>query len=173
MFLLQCEVCGRKIFGTPIRGIIEGVNMTVCSQCGKLSSGFWEPKRQPKPQVKSMNRQPVQAFSKRKSKPRIPETLEIADDYPHLIREAREDAGLSHDELGRKTQEKVSVIRKIESGKMIPDLALAEKLEHSLKITLRVPVVESDNKYNSATKPSGTTLGDLIQFEMKKEGAKK
>ena len=148
--------------------------MTVCSQCGKLSEGFWEPKPQPKPRLnKSMSRQPVQAFSKRKTKARIPETIEIADDYPHLIRQAREDSGLSHEELGRKTQEKVSVIRKIESGKMIPDLALAEKLEHTLKITLRVPVVESDNKYNSTSKPSGTTLGDLIQFEMKKEGAKK
>ncbi|MDG6221891.1 MAG: TIGR00270 family protein [Candidatus Bathyarchaeota archaeon] len=171
---MQCEVCGRKIFGTPIRGIIEGVQMTVCSQCGKLSEGFWEPKPQPKPRLnKSMSRQPVQVFSKRKPKASIPEMLEIADDYAHLIRQAREDFGLSHEDLGRKTQEKVSVIRKIESGKMIPDLGLAEKLEHTLKITLRVPVVESDNKFDSTSKPSGATLGDLINFELKKEGAKK
>jgi putative transcription factor len=174
MFLLQCEVCGRKIFGAPIRGIIEGVKMTVCSQCGKLSSGFWEPKRKPIPHMnKSVNRQPVQSFTKRKPKPRIPETLEIADDYSHIIRQAREDFGLSHEELGRKAKERVSVIKKIENGKMIPDLGLAEKLEHILKIKLRVPAVVADDKFNSTSKPSGTTLGDLIQFEMKKEGAKK
>lgn len=148
--------------------------MTVCNQCGKLSSGYWEPKIQSKPRLnKSINRQPVQSFSKRKPKVRIPEMLEIADDYAHMIRQAREDFGLSHEDLGRKAQEKVSVLRKIESGKMVPDLRLAEKLEHILKITLRVPTVEPDAKFNSTSKPSGTTLGDLIQFELKKEGAKK
>ena len=148
--------------------------MNVCSQCGKLSSGFWEPKRKPVPRLnKAVNRQPIQSFSKRKPKARIPETLEIADDYAHLIRQAREDFGLSHEDLGRKTQERVSVLKKIENGKMIPDLGLAEKLEHTLKITLRVPVVVADSKFNSTSKPSGTTLGDLIQFEMKKEGEKK
>jgi len=171
---LQCEVCGQKIFGAPIRGIIEGVKMTVCSQCGKLSSGYWEPKRQPKRSLtKNISRQPVQSFSKRKPKARIPETLEIADDYAHLIRQAREDFGLSHEDLGRKTKERVSVLKKIESGKMIPDLGLAEKLEHTLKITLRVPVVVADGKFNSTSKPSGSTLGDLIQFELKKQGVKK
>ena len=148
--------------------------MNVCSQCGKLSSGFWEPKRKPITHLnKSVNRQPVQSFSKRKPKARIPETLEIADDYAHLIRQAREDFGLSHEDLGRKTKERVSVLKKIENGKMIPDLVLAEKLEHTLKITLRVPVVAAEGKFNSSSKPSGTTLGDLIQFEIKKEGAKK
>ena len=90
-----------------------------------------------------------------------------------MIRQAREDFELSHEDLGRKTKERVSVLKKIESGKMIPDLGLAEKLEHTLKITLRVPVVVADDKFNSTSKPSGATLGDLIQFEMKKEGAKK
>ncbi len=173
MLFLQCEVCGRKIFGTPVRGIIEGVKMTVCSQCGKLSSGYWEPKRKPVPRLnKSVNRQPVQSFPKRKPKARIPEILEIADDYAHLIRQAREDFGMSHEDLGRKTKEKVSVLKKIECGKMIPDLRLAEKLEHTLKIKLRVPAVKAEGNFNSTSKPSGTTLGDLIQFEMKKEGKK-
>ena len=172
VFLLQCEVCGRKIFGTPIRGIIEGVKMTVCSQCGKLSSGYWEPKPQPVAK-KIVKRQAVQSFGKRRQKTTIPETLEIADDYAHIIRQARENAGLSHEDLGRKAQEKVSVLKKIESEKMLPDLALAEKLEHILKITLRVPATEPDAKFNLTSKPSGTTLGDLIQFELKKEGVKK
>ena len=169
---MQCEVCGRKIFGTPIRAIIEGVKMTVCNQCGKLSSGSWEPKPQPRPR-KSMNRQPVQSFAKRKPKATIPETIEIVANFAHVIRQAREQQGLSHEDLGRKAKEKVSVLRKIENNKMVPDLGLAEKLEHVLKIKLREIAAEPKAQFNSMSKPSGTTLGDLIQFELQKEGAKK
>ena len=80
---------------------------------------------------------------------------------------------LSHEDLGRKIREKVSLIRKIESGKMIPDLAVAEKLEHALKIKLRVPASEPKVQPAISSKPLGTTLGDLIQFKVKDKEAKK
>jgi putative transcription factor len=88
------------------------------------------------------------------------------------VREARRELELSQEDLGRKIREKVSVIRKIESGKMVPDLALAEKLEHALKITLRIPASEPKVQPISSSKPCGTTLGDLIQFEVKEKEAK-
>jgi putative transcription factor len=75
--------------------------------------------------------------------------------------------GLRHEELGRTKREKVSVIRKIENGKMAPTLELAERLEHALRITLRVPVSEPKVDGVSTSKPVGTTFGDLIQFKMK------
>jgi putative transcription factor len=80
---------------------------------------------------------------------------------------------LSQEDLGRKIREKVSVIRKIESGKMLPDLVLAEKLEHTLKVTLRVPASEPKVQPVSSSKPHGATLGDLIHFKVKKKEAKK
>ncbi|PVX25699.1 MAG: TIGR00270 family protein [Candidatus Bathyarchaeum sp.] len=172
MLLLQCEVCGRQIFGAPVRAVIEGANMTVCTKCGKLSSGNWEPKAQPRPK-KSAVYQPIQPFKKRKQITTVPETLELAENVGQLVRQARESLGISHDDLGRKTREKVSVLRKIESGKMVPDLVLAEKLEHTLKIKLRVPPAEPKTQISTSAKPHGTTLGDLIQFKMKKKGAEK
>ena len=170
---MQCEVCGRQIFGTPIRAIIEGAKLSVCSECAKLGSGYWEPKPQ-RPARRGIKRQskPI-SFSKRQQRPTVTETLELVDDLGQQVRQARRDLELSHEDLGRKIREKVSVIRKIESGKMVPDLALAEKLEHALKIKLRVPAEEPKVQPVMSSKPRGTTLGDLIQFKVKDKEAKK
>jgi len=146
--------------------------MTVCSECAKLGSGYWEPKPQRRAK-KSIKRQPTISFSKRKQRPTVTETLELVGDFGQRVRQAREGLGLSHEDLGRKIREKVSVIRKIESGKMVPDLVLAEKLEHALKIKLRVPASEPNVQPVLSSKPRGTTLGDLIQFKLKEKEAQK
>lgn len=164
---MQCEVCGQQIFGSPIKAVIEGANMSVCSKCAKLGSAYWEPK--PQHPKKTRQPQPTISFSKRKPHPIVTATLELVGDAGKRVRRAREEAGLSHEELGRKTREKVSVLRKIERGKMVPDLALAEKLEHTLKITLRVPTEEPKVQPVSSSKPRGTTLGDLMQFKLNDE----
>ena len=173
MLLLQCEVCGRQILGTPIRAIVEGAKLSVCSKCAKLSSGYWEP--QPQPQTKRVTKRqatPI-SYSKRQQRSTVPETLELVSDLGQQVRQARRGLELSHEDLGRKIREKVSVIRKIESGKMIPDLAVAEKLKHALKIKLRVPASEPKVQPAISSKPLGTTLGDLIQFKVKDKEAKK
>jgi len=144
--------------------------MTVCSECAKLGSGYWEPKPQRRAK-KSIKRQPTISFSKRKQRPTVTETLELVGDFGQRVRQAREGLGLSHEDLGRNIRERVSVIRKIESGKMIPDLVLAEKLEHALKIKLRVPASEPNVQPVLSSKPRGTTLGDLIQFKVKEKEA--
>jgi putative transcription factor len=120
-----------------------------------------------------MMRQPIQPFTKRKPHANVAVTLELVSDVGQRVRQAREERGMSHEDLGRKTREKVSVLRKIESGKMVPDLGLAEKLEHALKITLRVPAEEPKVQQISSSRPRGTTLGDIIQFKLKGEEAEK
>lgn len=149
--------------------------MTVCSKCGKLSSGYWEPKPQPQPRTRvgaKRQAKPI-SYSKRQQMPTVTETLELASDLGQRVRKARRELEMSHEDLGRKIREKVSVIRKIESGKMIPDLPLAEKLEHALKIKLRVPAEETKVQPALPSKPRGTTLGDLIQFKVRDKEAKK
>jgi putative transcription factor len=169
---VQCEVCGRQIFGSPIRAIIEGAKLNVCSQCAKLSSGYWEPV--PKPGVKKrVKRQPIFPVLRRKSTPSMNETLELVSDFSQRVRQARRSLELSHEDLGRKIREKVSVLRKIESGKMVPDLVLAEKLEHALKIKLRVPPTELKTQFVSLAKPQGTTFGDIILLKDKEKEEKK
>jgi putative transcription factor len=172
---MQCEVCGRQIFGTPVRAIIEGAKMSVCSKCGKLSSGYWEPQSQPQSRKRTVTQRQAASisYSKRQQRPTVTETLELASDLGQRVRKARRELEMSHEDLGRKIREKVSVIRKIESDKMIPDLALAEKLEHALKIKLSVPAEEPKVQPALSSKPHGTTLGDLIQFKVRDKEAKK
>ena len=172
---MQCEVCGRQIFGTPVRAIIEGAKMTVCSKCGKLSSGYWEPIAQPQPRTRTgtkLQATPI-SYSKRTQMPIVAESLELVIDLGQRVRKARREMEMSHEDLGRKIREKVSLIRKIESGKMIPDNVVTEKLEHALKIKLRAPAEETKIQPAVSSKPVGTTLGDLIQFKVKDKEAKK
>ncbi len=170
---MECEVCGRQIFGSPIRAIIEGAKLNVCSECTKLSSGYWEPA--PKHRVKTrVKHQPIIPVSRRMPTPSVTETLELVDDFAQRVRQARRDLELSHEDLGRKLREKVSVLRKIEKGKMAPDLVLAERLEHALKIKLRVPASEeSETGFVSLAKPAGATLGDLVLMKDKGKEEKK
>lgn len=70
--------------------------------------------------------------------------LELKEDYHKIIKQTREKLGLSQEALGRKINEKPSVIKLLESGKLKPDNMLARKLEHFLKVQLLVPAVEEE-----------------------------
>jgi putative transcription factor len=96
-------------------------------------------------------------------------TFELVENFDAKIRQAREKLGLSHDDLGKKLNEKVSLLRKIETRKMTPNNLLATKLEHVLKVKLIL--LTSEEKVNvppsKAAKPVNRelTLGDLIKLE--------
>jgi putative transcription factor len=76
--------------------------------------------------------------------------------------------GLSHKYLGKKIGEKVSVLRKIESGKMTPDHKLAAKLEHTLRVKLLVPLSEPKTPSARLSTLSEVTLGDVVSVKKKK-----
>lgn len=64
----------------------------------------------------------------------------LRDDFGTAIKNARESLGITQDELGKKINEKPSMIGHLENGSMKPDDLLARKLEHYLKIELFVPI---------------------------------
>jgi len=167
---LRCEVCGGKIRGTPYKAVIEGAKLTVCGECVKLGSIFWEAKSEPR--LKKVAKRLPQPMLAAKKKPvKIEETLEIVEDFASRVRQAREKLRLSQEDLGRKLNEKVSVLRKIESGKMTPDHRLAEKLEHALKIKLLVPFSEPKVSSRVLSRPPEMTLGDIINLKKGKTEA--
>ena len=65
-------------------------------------------------------------------------------EFPSLIRHARTQKGLTHDQLGQKINEKVTLIRKVETGSIRPDEILAKKLERFLGIKLYVNANEQN-----------------------------
>jgi len=141
--------------------------MIVCGECAKLGSGYWEDKPQRRPKT-IMKPQPKLSILRKKQRPTVPETLELVGDFGLRVRRAREGLELSHEDLGRKIGEKVSVLRKIESGKMTPDLMLAGKLEHALKIKLLVPPSEPKAPSAALSQPREITLGDVVRLKERK-----
>lgn len=159
--------------GPPFKAKIEGANMLVCGECAKLGSVVWEDRTEPR--LKKVARRIAPPMLPPRKQPPLPvsDGLELTDDLGTKIRMAREKAGLSHQELGKRISEKVSVLRKIESGKMVPDNLLTEKLEHALRLKLLVPVSEPKVPTIAlASRPAAPTLGDILKAEKDKKKTK-
>jgi putative transcription factor len=95
------------------------------------------------------------------------EESEVADNYSDLVRSRRMKMGLSQAELAGRVKERLSVIQKIETGKIAPDSRLCRELEHELRIKLLVP-----RKATPALKmaaPAEFTLGDIIRVKEKQK----
>jgi putative transcription factor len=104
---------------------------------------------------------------KKPAQAKVDTTQEIVEGYDSKIRQAREKLGLSHEELGKKINEKASVLSKLETGKMTPNNMLVTKLEHALKIKLLVPIKEEKIPSFPTLPNREPTLGDLIQLSKK------
>ena len=168
---MRCEVCGRRIHGKPLRVIIEGAKLTVCSPCSRHGKIIWEEEPTLKPALAKTKAiaLPPKIQRVKTSETKMDVSLELVEGFEAKIRHAREKLGLSHEDLGKRINEKVSVLKKIESGKMTPDNKLATKLEHALKIKLLVPASEEKLPKTQLAKPTARelTLGDLIQLNEK------
>jgi putative transcription factor len=156
----ECERCGKKARLTLV--LIEGAEMYLCPDCSKYGKVI-EKKPEPKPVQRP---RPAQTFNR----PKKPDALskrekELAEDYPGRIRKARERLGLSREDLGRKINERVSVITKLEHGQMHPSDALIKKLEKALSIQLLEEV--EDYTYTPKAESSGMTLADFIVTKKK------
>lgn len=173
---MRCEVCGRKIHSEPIRALIEGAKLTVCVECSKHGRiiSREEEEREKKTQILAKSKAPVAMVQKKKPPvAKVEFTQELIEGYDSAIRVAREKLGLSHEELGAKINEKASVLRHIETGKMAPNNQLTSKLEHVLKIKLLVPINEEKVKQQTSKASNRElTLGDLIELN-KEDGEPK
>jgi len=164
--LLNCDICGREIVGAAFKVRVEGAKMLVCSSCQRLGKPYQDdtpyPARQPAPATLRM---PKPTHRRAPEMPRGMEESEVADDYSQLVRRHRMKAGLSQEELAKRVKEKLSVIQKIETGKMAPDTRLCRELEHELRIKLLVPRKETATPKMGP--PAEVTLGDIIRIKGK------
>jgi putative transcription factor len=150
--------------------MIEGAKMQVCGSCAKLGSVYWEAKTEPR-MKKVAKRMPAPVLPAPRKQPSLSEAenLELIDNFGAKVRQAREKMGLSHQDLGKKISEKVSVLRKIEGGKMTPNNLLAEKLQHALRIKLLMPISEPKVPPKAlGARPATPTLGDIAQVKKEK-----
>ena len=150
---MRCEICGRKIIGKPTKTKIESSIMVTCNECAKFGKIQREPPKARKPRP-----------AKRVSRARGP-SEEVIEDYNSIIRSAREKKGWSREELAEKLYEKSSVVSRIESGKMIPDIKLARKLERTLNIKLIEKQEDITSEDIGVTASKGATIGDIAKIK--------
>lgn len=152
----ECEVCGR-----PVRKLvqvnIEGSVVRACFSCSKL--GTRVPGHKPRvPGPKSFRRKP----SFKRQEP----TLEPVPGYGDALRDRREELGLTQEELGKRLNEKTSVVARLEAERMVPSEALAKKIERHMGIRILEKV---DEQREQAYRASGgeLTLGDVVKIKRK------
>ena len=140
-----CEMCGKEV-PTTHRIEVEGSILRVCESCrhfGKLL----DPLISPAPSISTAPRPwngPVGALqprSRRTSEERdvfseVPE-MDLATDWGRRIRVAREARNWTQEELGKRLNEKKSLVLKLESGGFRPPDDTIRKVESLLKIRLR------------------------------------
>lgn len=150
---MRCEICGKKLPSRPIRVKIDGSIMQTCNDCSKFGKVQKEPPRPAKPRTPP-------------SRPRSREpSYEVSEDYNALIRTARESNNWSREELAQKLNEKSSVINRIESSKMVPDIKLARKIERLLKIQILEKVEDEQQEDGVSSTKGGTTIGDIAMIK--------
>jgi putative transcription factor len=150
---MRCEICGKKIIGKPTKTKIESSVMLTCNECAKFGK---------------IQREPPKAKKRRtiKKAPRFREpSEEVIEDYKTIIRYAREQKGWSREELAEKLYEKASVINRIESGKMVPDIKLARKLERTLNIKLIEKQENNLPEDMETSRSRGATIGDIARIK--------
>lgn len=171
--MLTCEICGKPIRGQPVTILIGGAKLTVCNECSRYGTPIKVNKQipqnpiisvKPKLQSKTNNK----AVQKKSEKDIFDEDIKVVDEYPSLIKSARERLGWTQDFLASRLGEKVSVIKKIEAGSIVPSIQLARKMEKILGIPLieRIPS-SADARQDSES--VNLTLGDVAKLKTSKK----
>ena len=149
----ELELCGDcKDFGTEVRtessGSSGSTKYSTSSSSGDSSA--------------SSSSTSSSSSSTRRRRDMFDEMDTMATDYDERIRNARERAGLSQEELAKELNEKQGVIRKLERGEILPSDDVQKKLERALDISL----VEGEDPEESdwSSESSGSmTLGDVVK----------
>ena len=160
-----CEICGREILGKPGRSLVEGATLIVCQQCSSIGTRLPSfPDRPRRPTITpSHTHAPIERL------PKAVEDSDLVEEYSRVVKEGREKLGITQQDLAFKAKEKLTVIQKIEIGKMLPTMRLSKELEHILRVRLLVPREELDlpSQPRRAAPSPIITLGDVALVKHK------
>ena len=168
---MNCDICGREIVGQAFKVKVEGAKMLVCRNCQGLGTPYQEDPAPQRPRLSPSGFVRLPRLSQRKPTelPKEIQELDVAENFSELVRKRRMKLGWSQADLAKKVKEKLSVIQKIETGKMTPDTQLCRQLQHELKIKLLVPRKETPAPKTTA--PAEVTLGDIVKIKGRPDGS--
>ncbi len=164
---MECEICGKPVpENNPIRAKIEGSVMVVCKECSKLGTVQKAPSKPKYVKQNNKSSRPKNTRNRPYSRNEEP-TEELIEDFSLEVRKARESKNWSREDLGKKINERVSVITRIETGKMTPDNKLTKKLEKALNIKLLEDVDNVDLNQFINSSSGERTLGNIMKIKRK------
>lgn len=164
--MLLCEICGKEIRGRAYKILISGATLTVCKECSKYGTLIKTPTlKASKPAHRINIRRPRRIIKDSL----FQEDIMLVEDYNIIIKRARESLGWTQDLLAARIGEKVSVIKRIEGGDMVPDLRLAKRLEKVLGVKLFERTPESTGLGAENVSRFELTLGDIVRLKHKKK----
>lgn len=159
----MCDMCSSPEKTYKIE--VEGSILNVCERCVSFGKVIGKVRQELPEKKKRKIEKAVERMAEEKAKKETESVQLIVDNYSKIIKSAREKTGLKQEELAKKIAEKESVIHKLESGIMKPDIPLARKLEKFLRISLIESVEVSDDVDEKRSSSEGLTLGDLIKIK--------
>jgi len=169
--MVQCEMCGAET-ANPKTIKVEGAELDVCSDCTEFgtevkteSSSSTSTKYSTSSSGGSSGSSSSGGNSSggsRRRRDMFDEMQELASDYDERIRNAREEASYSQEELASELNEKASLVRKLERGDILPSDDVRKKLEKKLGVSL-LEAVEGDEEWDSGSGEGGLTLGDMVK----------
>jgi putative transcription factor len=142
---MLCEMCGNEV-ETTSRIRIDRSVLQLCPACAKFGTPVDPPRVAAEPSPSPSRRTSLGSVPRAAPRARRLEErdlyaeigeLELAADWGARVRRARETLAWTPEELGKRLNEKKSVVLKIETGELHPPDALVRKLEHLLKVRLR------------------------------------
>lgn len=157
---MACDMCGKEVENSKLfYAKVEGTMLRICDGCTKFGKI-----------VKRVEEERVQVKQQARFIPKSEEEIEdmIVEDYAQLIKLAREKKGIKQEDFAKQINEKESLIHKIETGHMEPNIKLANKIEQFLGIHL-VEEVQLQNHRDHTKKENlnNFTIGDIIKTRKK------
>lgn len=176
--MVQCEMCGAET-SDPNRVKIEGAELDVCDNCTEFGTEV----RTEEPSSTSTKYSTSSSGSSsgssgssssggstgsssggRSRRDDVYDDLEeLAPDYGDRIRQAREGAGMSQEDLAKQLNEKASLIRKLEHGDTLPSDDVQGKIERALDVDLTVSGGDEDAEWSGGSSTGEYTLGDMVE----------
>jgi putative transcription factor len=139
----ECELCGSGKANRKTR--IDGAVLTVCEKC----VGFGEEIR------------PIEMKIVKKPIPKLEMGDILKQNFNIIISNSRSKMNLKQDELAKKLNEKLSIIKRVEEG-WEPTPILISKLEKFFNIELTEN--PEDKKMEKKTSKERLTIGDVVEI---------
>ncbi|MFC4552515.1 MULTISPECIES: multiprotein bridging factor aMBF1 [Halorussus] len=173
--MVQCEMCGAET-GSPKTIKVEGAELDVCDNCadfgtevktqsdsGSTSTKYSTSSSSSSSSSSASSGSTSGGSSRSRRNDMFDDMDEVAQDYDDRIRRARENAGLSQEDLANELNEKASLIRKLERGDILPSDEVQQKLERKLDISLTAGGSTDDEEWSGGSSTGEYTLGDVVK----------